>query len=108
MIERARLREAFEMRTQTSSRALVVTFVTIIGLLLSVSMFGHHGTGISYDQTRFVTVTGTVTEFAWKNPHSQLYLDVTDEKGNTVHYAIEMNSPGVMIRQGWTRRQFKA
>ena len=96
------------MRTQTRSRALVVMSLTIIGLILvSIPTFGHHGTGISYDQDKWVAVTGTVLEFAWKNPHSQLYLAVTDDKGNTVRWGLEMSSPGVMIRQGWTNRQFK-
>jgi hypothetical protein len=82
--------------------------LTIIGLILvSIPTFGHHGTGISYDQDKWVAVTGTVLEFAWKNPHSQLYLAVTDDKGNTVRWGLEMSSPGVMIRQGWTNRQFK-
>ena len=96
------------MRTQAKSRGLVVMSLSIAGLILvSISTFGHHGTGISYDQDKWVPVTGTVLEFAWKNPHSQLYLSVTDENGNMVRYGIEMNSPGVMIRQGWTNRQFK-
>src|SRR5262245_42799807 len=96
------------MRIRTRSKGWRVIPITIIGLtLVSISTFGHHGTGISYDQDKWVTVTGTVLEFAWKNPHSQLYLAVMDDKGNTVRYGIEMNSPGVMIRQGWTNRQFK-
>ena len=82
--------------------------LTIAGLILvSIPILGHHGTGISYDQDKWVAVTGTVIEFAWKNPHSQLYLAVTDDKGNTVRWGLEMSSPGVMIRQGWTNRQFK-
>ena len=96
------------MRTQTRNRGLVVMSLTMIGLILvSIPTFGHHGTGISYDQDKWVTVTGTVLEFAWKNPHSQLYLAVTDDKGNTVRWGLEMSSPGVMIRQGWNNRQFK-
>jgi hypothetical protein len=96
------------MRIQTRSKGWILIPTTVIGLILvSIPTFGHHGTGISYDQDKWVTVTGTVLEFAWKNPHSQLYLAVTDDKGNTVRYGIEMNSPGVMIRQGWTNRQFK-
>ena len=71
--------------------------------------FGHHGTAASYDQEKFITVTGVVTEFRWRNPHSSLHLNVTDEKGNVSEYAIELASPGLMARQGsgWTRRTFK-
>ena len=83
---------------------LFFVFLVLIG---AVSLFAHHGTGISYDQDAWITVKGTVTEFAWKNPHSQLYLDTKDEKGETVNYAIELNSPGVMTRYGWNRRTFK-
>ena len=96
------------MSTQTRSRGLAVMSLTIAGLILvSIPILGHHGTGISYDQDKWVAVTGTVIEFAWKNPHSQLYLAVTDDKGNTVRWGLEMSSPGVMIRQGWNNRQFK-
>src|SRR5262245_12908244 len=96
------------MRTQMRGRVLIVVLRTIIGLaLVSMPTFGHHGTGISYDQDKWVSVTGIVLEFAWKNPHSQLYLAVTDDKGNTVRWGLEMSSPGVMIRQGWNNRQFK-
>ena len=96
------------MKTHAKSRVLVVMSLTVVGLIfVSTPTSGHHGTGISYDQNIWVPVTGTVLEFAWKNPHSQLYLAVTDDKGNTVRYGIEMNSPGVMIRQGWTNHQFK-
>jgi hypothetical protein len=96
------------MKAQTRWKGLAVMSLTIVGLILvSIPILGHHGTGISYDQDKWVAVTGTVIEFAWKNPHSQLYLAVTDEKGNTVRWGLEMSSPGVMIRQGWTNRQFK-
>jgi len=53
-------------------------------------------------------LTGTVTEFVWQNPHTQVYFDVKDAKGNVVHWAGEMNSPGVLIRQeGWSRKTLK-
>jgi len=72
-------------------------------------LFVHHGTNISYDHTRPVTLSGTVTEFVWQNPHTQIYFDVKDAKGPVVHWAAEMNSPGVLSRQeGWTKRTLKA
>ena len=76
--------------------------------MASAPGFAHHGTGINYDNSHRVVMKGTVTEFAWKNPHTQLYMDVKDEKtGNVVHFAVEMNSPGVLNRDGWTRHEIK-
>ena len=55
-----------------------------------------------------VPVKGTVTEFIWTNPHSQIYLDVKGKNGNIEHWAVETNSPGILTRAGWTRRSLKA
>ena len=79
-------------------------------LALTPSVSAHHGTAASYDQEKFITVTGVVTEFRWRNPHSSLHLDVTDESGKVTEYAIELASPALMSRSGtgWTRRTFKA
>jgi hypothetical protein len=79
-----------------------------MSLLLCNTLFAHHGTGISYDGSKEVTLTGTVTEFKWSNPHAQLYFDVKDETGKVVSWAAELNSPGVLSREGWTRNKFKA
>ncbi|HLK49590.1 MAG TPA: DUF6152 family protein [Bryobacteraceae bacterium] len=72
--------------------------------LLSAPLFAHHGTNASYDLAKQVTMTGTVTEFVWQNPHCQIYFDVKDEHGNIVHWAGETNSPGVLSRDGWSRK----
>jgi hypothetical protein len=53
-------------------------------------------------------LSGTVTEFAFVNPHAALYFDVKDDKGKVANWAIEMNSPGVLARAGWTKKMFKA
>jgi hypothetical protein len=76
-------------------------------LMLCGVLFAHHGTGISYDESKEVTLTGTVTSFRWANPHAQLYFDVKDENGKLVSWAAELNSPGVLSREGWTRNKFK-
>ena len=49
----------------------------------------------------------TVTEFAFANPHIQIYFDVTDDKGKIVHWAVEGPSPGRLIRMGWKRDDVK-
>src|SRR5438552_4248550 len=77
-----------------------------IGLLMCLPMLAHHGTG-TYDSTKSVTLSGTVTEFAFTNPHAALYFDAKDENGKVVNWAIEMNSPGVLARAGWSKKMFK-
>ena len=81
--------------------------VAAAALLAVVPLVAHHGTATSYDQTRWVTLKGKVTEFLWRNPHSALFLDVTDDRGQTLNYSIEMFSPGLMVGQGFTRKSMK-
>jgi hypothetical protein len=77
-------------------------------LLIATPLFAHHGTNISYDHTKPVTLTGTVTEFVWQNPHSQIYFDVKDAAGKVEHWAGELNSPGVLARsEKWTRKTLR-
>jgi len=87
-------------------KAKFVGYVAVvIGLLVvSVPLMAHHGTGVSYDMKKAITLKGVVTRFAFANPHSQLYFDVTDDKGNVAHWAAEMRAPGNLIAEGYTRR----
>jgi len=62
----------------------------------------HHSFAM-FDQTRQVTVVGTVKEFQWTNPHA--YIEIMDGAGTT--WSIELNSPNNLIRQGWKRTSLK-
>jgi uncharacterized protein DUF6152 len=87
---------------------LIISFALLVGLMtVCESGFAHHGTNVSYDMKKHLTMTGTVTEFVWSNPHCQLYFDVKDDKGNVVRWGGEMNSPGVLARAGWSRHELK-
>jgi hypothetical protein len=75
-------------------------------LLIGIPVQAHHGNA-AYDDKNPITIKGTVTEFAWTNPHAQIYLDVKDDKGNIVHWAVETYSPGKLVRAGWARDSVK-
>ena len=75
-------------------------------LLISMPLLAHHGNA-AYDEKNPITIKGTVTEFAWTNPHVQIYLDVKDDKGNVVHWSVETYSPGKLVRAGWTKESVK-
>lgn len=98
------------MRRKLRTICSICTALTAAVCFIASPASGHHGTATSYDQDKWVTVTGVVTEFRWRNPHSSLHLDVTDDGGNVVAYAIELASPALAARQGngWTRKTFKA
>jgi len=76
-------------------------------LLMGIPVWAHHGNA-SYDNDNPVTIKGAVTEFAWSNPHVQIYLDVKDDKGSVVRWSVETFSPGKLVRAGWTKDSVKA
>ena len=81
----------------------------LVGLLISSggAVLAHHGSRISYDMTRMVTVDGVVTEFDWSNPHVYFLFDVTDDKGSVTHWAAETDPPSGMTRYGWNKNFLK-
>ena len=65
----------------------------------------HHSFAM-FDQTKPVTLEGTVRQFQWANPHAFIELDVT-ARGQTKRWSIELNSPNNLTRQGWRRSSLK-
>ena len=81
--------------------------VIVCGLMNVPAALAHHGSAI-YDNGKAVTVTGTVTEWTWSNPHCLLAFDVKDDKGGSVHWVAEVSNPPDMAARGWSRKMFKA
>ncbi len=81
----------------------------VVALFVVTSFFAsaHHGTA-AYNMDHPVTLKGTITEFAWANPHVQIYFDVKDAKGALVHWSCETLSPGKLVRSGWSKDSLKA
>ena len=51
-----------------------------------------------------MTLKGAVTKIEWTNPHARFYVDVKDDKGTVTNWNLELASPNVLTRQGWTRK----
>jgi hypothetical protein len=54
------------------------------------------------------SVTGTVKQVDWTNPHIWIWIDVTNDKGGADTYGFEGMSPNFLARRGWTRTTLKA
>lgn len=83
----------------------VVLFVSSAALLA----WAHHGSAVSYDLAKKVTMKGTITDFKYINPHPALFWDVTDDKGNVTHWTGEI-APNVaqLQQEGWGRKRSEA
>jgi hypothetical protein len=66
----------------------------------------HHSFAM-FNMDKNVTMTGTVTEFRWTNPHSWMHLDIADDSGKVSDWAIEMTSPNNLVTAGWRRSSMK-
>ena len=89
----------------------------LFGLLVGVTallafcapVFAHHGTGVSYDQSKSFTAKATVTEFRYANPHPQLYFDITEADGKVVHWSGEIAPNAAQLQQvGWGKKRSDA
>ena len=69
----------------------------------SAQLRAHHSFAAEYDSNKPITLKGTVTRIEWTNPHARFYVDVKDDKGAVINWNLELASPNVLVRQGWTR-----
>ncbi|HEV7966584.1 MAG TPA: DUF6152 family protein [Candidatus Acidoferrales bacterium] len=82
-------------------------FALICGFLAaSAATFAHHGNS-AYDMSKTVPMKATVTKFEYSNPHTQIYYDVADDKGNVEHWVAETTNPAMLNRVGWSRESLK-
>ena len=84
----------------------MATFAALLSsLALAIPLLAHHGTAVSYNIHKVLILKGTVTHFAFSNPHSQLYFNVTDDKGKVTEWAAEMRNPRNLQSLGHTQRE---
>ena len=88
------------MSLKSSSLAAALVVVATLPL------WAHHSHG-NYNMNEFTTLKGTVKEMHWLTPHSWIYLEVKDEKGEAALWALEGAGAQQLLRRGWTRESIK-
>jgi hypothetical protein len=83
--------------------------IVLLGVLLAaLPVLAHHSFAAEYDTGAAVTLKGVVTKVEWTNPHSYIYIDVRDDSGNVVNWALEGYPPNTLRRTGFPRDLVKA
>lgn len=83
------------MTSRIGSRLTLLAALCVAG-----SAWAHHSFAM-FDQSKKVTLKGTVREFQWTNPHAWIHLDVPNASGGVDSWQVELNSPNNLKRQGW-------
>jgi hypothetical protein len=74
--------------------------------LLSIPAWAHHSHA-NYNTNEFITLSGTITEVVWTNPHVWLYMEVANAQGRPQMWAMEGGSVTSLMRGGWQRNSLK-
>lgn len=87
---------------------LLVATAVMASVVAGGTAFAHHSFQPNYVMDRTVTIEGTLAEFVVQNPHSFVYVDSRDAKGQTRRWAVEWASSGVLGRDGISTKTLKA
>jgi hypothetical protein len=85
--------------------------IAVVALASALSLpalpaLAHHS-GAMFDQEKTVTVSGTVKEFQYTNPHAWLVLDVPEANGGkTTIWSFEMGELSSLTRAGIHKQDF--
>ncbi len=78
----------------------------VLGLMPARPALAHHGNA-QFDLHETVALKATIAEFAWGNPHSVIYFDAKNDKGQPIRWSCETVQPALLHRAGWTRESLK-
>jgi Family of unknown function (DUF6152) len=87
-------------------KALLAAGTLLIGLGLANTAYAHHSMN-GFDRAKTITITGTVKQFKWANPHSWIEVEVANSKGGVDTWNLEMTAPGILARAGWKSTMLK-
>lgn len=82
--------------------------ISLAALMLAPAplMLAHHSFAAEYS-AKLITLHATITRFAWVNPHSRVYFNVTDAGGTVTKWECEGSAPGGLLGNGWSRESLK-
>ena len=101
------------MRQTNRARALrqvSLVLASVIGILVLAAWTSraeaHHSFSV-FDMQTNKDLEGEVVEFQWTNPHTFLWINVTNADGSKTRWGLEGMSPNFLGRRGWSKNTFE-
>ena len=92
-----------DLNLKMQFRSLVVA-IAALGCCSVVN--AHHSFAV-FDREKLTTLTGTVREWKWANPHTWLTVVIRKADGTDEEWALVGSSPNMMSRWGWNAADIK-
>ena len=80
---------------------LLFACASLLALSLPAAPATAHHSMAMFDTAKKVTVTGTVRQFQWTNPHCYIQVVSKDSSGKDVEWSMEMGAPMYLYARGW-------
>ena len=90
------------MRQPIPRILLAVAVLTFVAL----PAIAHHS-GAMFEATKTITVKGVVKVFEYTNPHSWLWVTVTNDDETTTDWGFEAEGPSTLYRAGIKKNDLK-
>ena len=82
-------------------------FAALAILVNAPASFAHHSFAPHFDSSKPVSISGTLTMYEARNPHSYVHIQAVDENGKTQEYVCESHGVTQLTRNGITPQILK-
>jgi len=89
-----------------STKQIILALLFSSGMFIPLSTFGHHS-AVVFDRSKTLAISGKVTKFVMRSPHSSIKIEVKGDDGKAVEWPIEGGASSAMIRKGFDRNTVK-
>src|SRR5258706_4952240 len=85
----------------------VSLFAVALVMMSTASTVSAHHSFAAFNITTQKTISGTVKQVDWTNPHTWVWIDVPNDKNGVDTWGFEGMSPNYLGRRGWTKSTIK-
>jgi len=84
----------------STSKTILITALMVFA---ATPLVAHHSVAKTYDSSKPITMSGTVKEVRWLNPHASMIIEVKGTDGKVSTWEVEMAAPNTLFRTGFRK-----